>query len=436
MSPTGAFCVPALGGENIGPHFLIQQPKLIILEEEKTMFKMKSEVLKTVVGMLVKSARKAGIGDKTIYIRTQNDGLVSFYYHGQDISVEKKVNAEIEGDLEVGTSIGELDVKVSALPDDVEVIVQNGVRGLHFVWGAKQRKSELRVDILPETSPVLEVPDIDEIVKWSPGSLHNMMRYIPPFTLPFNSPKATQIPVTLGPQISKDETGQVYIRATDGIKAVTIRAAKLEWFDEPMSIDTKSLQGVADVIPSDAEIQVGLSGGTMVVFKAGYTTAVCRTLNGKFPPIDKYFNTETKGKVNMDRLELIELCKRVKLLAPTSPILNMEVKGDKVQAIVPSVLEQALPASIDGAVSSFAVNAIHMEMAALLFAMAKSSDELTLYVEDFNKAISVGLDGKDDIRLWCLPHISQYVREANSATSAPASGTAAATAASTTPVTV
>jgi DNA polymerase III sliding clamp (beta) subunit (PCNA family) len=385
------------------------------------MFKIKSEALKGLVNMLVKSARKAGIGDKTIYIRTLEDGLVSFYYHGQDISVEKKVPCEIEGNLEVATSIGELDVKVSALPDEVEVLVQKSKDGgLQFLWGnGGKRKSELRVDILPETSPMVEVPPIEETLKWKPGVLHNIVRYIPPFCLNSNSNKAAQMPNALGPNFSKDDTGRVLVRATDGIKGVIIYPKHLEWFDEPMSIDVSTLQGVADVIPSDAEIEVGLSGGTIVIFKAGYTTAVCRTLIGKFPPIEKYFNTQTKGKLNIDRLELIDVCKRVKLLAPTAALLQIKVVGDKAYAVIPSVLEQALPASIEGDVPSFAVGAVHMEMAALLFAMSKSSDELTLYVNGFDQAISVALDGKEDIRLWCLPHISSFVREANSAQSKP-----------------
>lgn len=385
------------------------------------MFKIKSAAIKGVVSMLVKSARKAGIGDKTIYIRTLDEGLVSFYYNGMEISVEKKVEAEVEGKLEVATSIGELDVKVAALPDDIEVTVEKTSEGpIQFTWGGSgKRKSGLKVDILPETSPMVEVPPFERMVNWKPGVLHNIVRYIPPFTLNQNSNKANQMPNALGPNFSKDDTGRVIVRATDGVKGVIIYPKHMDWFDDPMSIHVTSLQGVADVIPSDAEIQVGLSGGTVVIFKAGYTTAVCRTLIGKFPPIEKYFNTKTKGKMNIDRLELIELCKRIKLLAPTAALLQLQVMDDKVFAVIPGVLEQALPASVEGEVPSFCVGAVHMEMAALLFAMSKSSDELTLYVDGFDQPISVALDGKEDIRLWCLPHVSQFVREVNSAASKP-----------------
>lgn len=377
------------------------------------MFKIKSEVLKDLANQLVKSARKAGVGDKTIYIRTLEDGLVSFYYHGQDISVEKKIPCEVEGDLEVATGVTEFDVKVAALPDDVEIIVQYKDGGLQFLWGNK-RKSSLRVDILPETSPMVEVPPIDEIIKWRPGTLHNLVRYIPPFCLNSNSPKATVMPSALGPNFSKDDTGKVLIRATDGVKGVIITANHMDWFSDPMSLDVQTLQGVAGVIPSDAEIEVGLSGGTMVIFKAGYTTAVCRTLIGKFPSIEKFLNRRSKGKLVVDRLELIEVCKRVKMLAPTAALLNVSVLGDKVYAIVPGVLEQALPATVEGDVPSFTVGAIHMEMAALLLSMLKSSDEITLYIDGYDQAITVGIEGREEINLWCLPHISTFAREANS----------------------
>lgn len=385
------------------------------------MFKIKSEALKGLVSMLVKSARKAGIGDKTIYIRTLEDGLVSFYYHGLDISVEKKIPCKIEESLEVATSIGELDVKVSALPDGVEVTVERNSDGtLHFNWGNNgKRKSGLRVDVLPESSPMVEVPPFEATLNWKPGVLHNLVRYVPSFCLNANNSKANQLPNALGPNFMKDDKGRVVIRATDTIKGVIIYPKHMEWFEEEMSIHIQSLQGVADVIPSDAEIQVGLSGGTVVIFKAGYTTAVCRTLIGKFPPVEKQFNNKLEAKLNIDRLELIEVCKRVKLLAPTAPLLQLQVTGDKVLAIIPDVLEQALPASVEGDLPSFALNAIHLEMVALLYAMAKSSDELTLYVDKFDLPVSIGIEGREDIQVWCGPHISQFVREKNGALNKP-----------------
>ncbi|WP_178076106.1 hypothetical protein [Paenibacillus oralis] len=383
------------------------------------MFIIKSDALKSVVSMLVKSARKAGIGDKTIYIRTLDDGLVSFYYHAIEISVEKKVSAEIHGNLEVATSIGELDVKVTALPDEIEVTVEKTSGGpVQFTWGGSgKRRSCLKLDVLPETSPMVEVPPFEEIVNWKPGELHNLVRHIPPFTLDSKSPKADQLSNTLGPNFSKDDTGRVIIRATDGVKGVIMYPKQMEWFDDTMSIHISALQGVADVIPSDARIQVGLSGGTVVIFKAGYTTAVCRTLVGKFPPIAQLFKTKTKGKMNIDRLELIKLCERVRRLAPTYPVVQFYVEGNKVSAVISGVLEQALPASVDGEVPSFAVMANHLEKAAQLFEMSRSADELTLYVNAFNEAVSIAHDGNEDIRLWVLPYTSQFIKGINNTSS-------------------
>jgi len=378
------------------------------------MFKVNSDVLKNIVTPLVKSARKAGKEDKTIYIRTTDD-MVSFYFHGAELSVEKKFPAQIESNLEVATSISELDVKVAALPNEVEVTVEKTIGGpVQFTWkGIGKRKSELKMDILPETSPMLEVPVFEETLNWSPGILHSLVRYIHPFTA--SNSEATRMPNCLGPNFSKDDTGRVIVRATDGIKGVTLYPKKIEWFDVPLSIHIASLQGVADVIPSDAEIQVGLSGGTSVIFKAGFTTAVCQTLVGKFPSIDPHYNTRTKGKMIIDRLELIKLCQRVKLLAPSAPVLQMQVVEDKVFAIVPGVLEQALPASVEGDLPCFGVGAVHMEMAAMLFAMLKSAaDELTLYVDNFDTPISVVVEGHEDIRLFCAPYVSQFLRDLNS----------------------
>jgi DNA polymerase-3 subunit beta len=378
------------------------------------MFKVSSSVLKNIITQLVRSVKRKGIGEKTIYIRTLDDGLVSFYYHGDDISVEKKVPCEISGNLEFATGIVEIEVKVAALPDDVDVVVQKtpNTGGVVMLWGTGKRKSELRMNILPETSPMVEIPPIAETIKWKPGVLHNIVRYLPPFCLPQNSQRSHSLTALLGPNFSKDDTGRVHIRATDGVKGVTIQANHMDWFTDPMSLDASTLQGVAEVIPADAEIEVGLSGGTVVIFKAGYTTAVCRTLAGNFPDIDHAFVTKSCGKLIIDRMELIDVCRRIRILAPKAPLLHFLVKGNKVYAVVPGVLEQDLPATIDGNVPNFTINAIHLEVAAQLFAIAKRSDELTLYVNAFNKPVSVAIEGREDIKLFCMPHTSVISQEA------------------------
>jgi len=50
--------------------------------------------------------------------------------------VDKKFVCENEGGLEAAATIEELDIKVTAMPDEVEVFVQRSSDGgLYFLWG-------------------------------------------------------------------------------------------------------------------------------------------------------------------------------------------------------------------------------------------------------------------------------------------------------------
>ncbi|MBP1932040.1 hypothetical protein [Ammoniphilus resinae] len=361
------------------------------------MFKIQSGVLQGVVSQLAKGARKAKLGELLIFIRTQGEH-VSFYFNGEDVSVEKRVAVDIQGSLEVATSVRELSIKVSALPSDEEIICQLEGNLLKLCWG---RNSEISVELVPETSPLIELPSIVEEVKWGAGTLHGISRLMPPFTANGNSQQAKSIPCVTGPNFSKDpDTGEVFVRATDAFKAVTVRAAKIDWFSEPFSIESGTLGAIADVLPEDAEITVGLNEvRTMVVFKSGTTTAVARTLIGNFPNIDRNYLTDAKSKWRFDRLDLIDLCRRVRILSPTRPVIEFRLMKGKVHAMIPKALNQQVGVCIEGDPIEFSVNATYLEMAAQLF----RSEEIILYVNAHDKPISILQEGSMDIRSLVLP---------------------------------
>ncbi|MED4400257.1 hypothetical protein [Metabacillus fastidiosus] len=50
------------------------------------MFKVKGELLKDTVASLVKGAKKARLGEKTCFIKTEGS-LVSLYFNGDDLQV-------------------------------------------------------------------------------------------------------------------------------------------------------------------------------------------------------------------------------------------------------------------------------------------------------------------------------------------------------------
>lgn len=362
------------------------------------MFTIQSVVLKGVVSSLAKGARKAKLGENYIFLRTLEDGTVSFFFNGEDTSVERKVQADIQGKLDIATTMKELDVKVAALPNDAEVLVQQEGSDIKLKWG---KKSAISVKTVPETFPMIDIPETTQTVKWSPGTVHGIARVMTPFTANPNSSHGQRNPSICGPNFFKDEdTGEVFVRSSDGYRAVTMRAAKIDWFDDSISIESSNLLGVADVLPKDAEITVGTNEGqSLVVFSSGSTTAVVRTLIGKFPPVEQMYRSDAKSKWKFDRQDLIELCKRVKILSPQKPILEFRIKDQKVNAVIPSVLEQHVGVSIEGTPSDFAINASYLEMTASLF----RSEEVDMLVEAGNKAITVKIDGNDDIRSLLSP---------------------------------
>jgi DNA polymerase III sliding clamp (beta) subunit (PCNA family) len=361
------------------------------------MFKIQSEVLKGVVTSLAKGARKAKLGERFIFVRTEDEKL-SFYFVGDDTSVERKVAADIQGQMDIATTMKELEVKVSALPNNEEILCQMEGTLLKLKWG---RNAEISVETVPETTPLIEMPELAEKVKWAPGTVHGIARVMTPFTAVANSAHAQRNPSLQGPNFIKDlETGAVHIRSSDGFKAVTMRATKIDWFSESCSIESSTLMGVADVLPDDAEITVGINGNhSMIVFQSGSTTAMVRTLVGVFPAVDKMYREDTKSKWRFDRLELIELCRRVKILSPQKPILEFRIKSGKVHAVIPMTLDQQVGVAIEGDPAEFAINATYLEMTASLY----RTDEVILYVEANNKAITVGVEGNSDIRALLSP---------------------------------
>lgn len=366
-----------------------------------------SDILKGVITKVAKSARKAGLGDKNLFIRTDEKGAIYFYYCGPVISSEIGLECEVIEPLNVATTINEISLKVSVLPNDVNVVVELVSQGLRLKWG--KNNNSIFVQLVPEISPPLEIPEQLHMVSWNPGALHAIVKNITPFTLSDNVELANQYPATQGPQFSKDpESGNVYLKATDSYKAVKIKDIKINWFDGVVaSLDMKALTGLTDVMPEDAEIQVGVDkSGAAVVFRAGLSTCICSTLAGTLPNTDSKYNNTTPNRLIIDRLELIDLCKRVIKLTPTNPVVRFIVNKGKVTAEIPTVLEQKLTASIEGELQSFAIGAKHLEQCATFFQILDSqkADELILYISGPHMPVTIGCYGDDDIRMTCAPH--------------------------------
>ncbi|WP_047153368.1 hypothetical protein [Aneurinibacillus tyrosinisolvens] len=346
------------------------------------MLQIQSDVLMGVVNVMAKSARKAALGERLLFIKTTKD-QVSFYFNGTEISVEKRIDAKVSKQFEIATTVPEIEKKVSALPKDETIEISLEKSTLDMKWG---RGSKISVEVVKEKSPLIEIPELVETVRWGPNVLHGIARMMTPFAAPFNP--GMKNPSIAGPNFQKDAlTGEVFVRATDAYKGLTISAGKMDWFSEQCTIDTASLNAVAEVIASDAEVEVGMNEEkSLFVFRAGNTTAVAQVIVGAFPNIDGMYNTNTNSAWHFDRQELLELCRRVKKLAAVRQAkLEIRIIDGKVHAVIPKVLKQQLGVSVDGTPVEFAVNAEFLELAANVF----RTEDITLHVPSNQKPLTL-----------------------------------------------
>ncbi|WP_066297563.1 hypothetical protein [Bacillus sp. FJAT-29937] len=366
------------------------------------MFNVKGEVLQQTVTALVKGAKKARLGEKACFIKTEGS-FVSFYFNGDDLQVEKKIEAVISGDLSIATGMAELELKVSALPSDEEITVELEGTLLNLRWG---RSSKITCETIAETAPLIEVPAVVEYITWKPGLLHTFARGLTPFAAKTGTESAKRYPCTAGINFSKDsDIGEVSVKVGNGYLGTILRSESTEWFDElNLSIPTESLQGLSDILPSDCEVSVGINESrTLLIFQAGLTTAVSRLLVGNFPPIERFCAdvNNVKTKWTFDRMELIDLCKRVRTLAMTSAsgraVLYIKSEGAKVTAKSEnSVLVQQVGAMVEGNAFEFGMNAHHVELAASLF----RTEEVQILFEHDKSPLTIVCEETDHIKVF------------------------------------
>lgn len=121
---------------------------------------------------------------------------VSFFYCGDDISVEKRVPTTVKKEIDIATTVKEMDVKVSALPSDEEITVEVKGTQLQLKWG---RKSTIKVNTVKESIPPLEIPEVKRKVNWPAGSLHGLTKIMTPYTALRSSERGLARPSVCGP---------------------------------------------------------------------------------------------------------------------------------------------------------------------------------------------------------------------------------------------
>lgn len=359
------------------------------------MFKVKGQDLQSLVGGLTRGARKARLGESHVFIEG-NEDEVRFYFVGEDLQVEKVLPAKVEKPFACATTMAELDIKVMALPDDEEITVELDGNLLYLKWA---RSSQIAVVTVPETAPMIDIPKGVDSVMWKPGYVQVMARSLPPFTALPNSKIVNDYPVMAGLYISKDnETDEVFVRATDRARAVTVNARGMEWFDGiHASIPIETVMALADILASDSEVNVQINEQrTLLVFESGRTKAVSRLLIGDFPPIDNAYTKRESAESEwiFDRLELLETARRVKRLAGAQPFITFNVDGSKVMAELPGTLVQQIGAAVEGKKFPFKVHADYLEVALTMF----RTEEVQVLFAGEQSPLTIVCEETDDVK--------------------------------------
>lgn len=367
------------------------------------MFNIKGEGLQQVVQGITNGAKKAKLKEARVFVSSKEENIVKFYFVGEELQVEKTLECETTEIFQFATTIQEIETKVGALPDsEIISVVKEGDKVL-LKWG---RSSNIRMDILPELSPEIEIPIAVDKVTWLPGKLHMLAKTLPPFAAVSNSEVANSHPVLRGLYFGKEESGAVIVRATNRALAVTVNAIGIDWFEGLFcSIPIDTILGLLEILPSDSEITVSLNEEkTLLVFEAGYTKAVSRILSGDFPAIDNSFLTSKTANTiwRVDRLQLLETARRIKRVGPRpgTPAMIFRTESSKAFVELAGVLVEQIGASVEGDAIRFVVNSDYLETVLTLH----RSEEVLLYVKASDAAITVLDDSEvNDIRVLVSP---------------------------------
>lgn len=353
------------------------------------MFKINVESLQSEVNKIVTAAKRSRLTQSYIFVSASKEkGTVSFSFSGELLSVVKTIETEVTEDLSFATSVLEFQLKVSSLPDEVEIMVSPAPKGHVFLkWGSgsgimlltvKEDKIELN---MLETVQSISIPK----GKWN----YFRLNFAPFCALP-NSKAAEKVPTCTGINFKKNESGTV-VQASDSGKAIK-SVEELDWFDTPLTIPCATFFSISELISSDEMITLSLDKtGSNIVIEASKVFAISRLIDGEFPNMDKLFSDENATIVwRADRMALLETTRRVKKLGGQTPTMKVFKNESKHYAALKNILTEKISAVIDSEVEEgFIVNPNGLEAALtvlrteeVLLAFSGKSAPITLMSSD------------------------------------------------------
>ncbi len=358
------------------------------------MFKINVESLQKEVTKIVSAAKRSKLTQSYIFVSASKEkGTVSFSFSGDLLSVVKTFETDVTEDFSFTTSVLEFQLKVSSLPDEVEIEVSPYRKGhVQLKWGNGSGITMLTVD---KDKIELNLPEKVQSISFPKGKWNYFRLNFAPFCALPNSKAAEKIPTCAGINFSKTEIGTI-VQATNSMRAIK-SVEEIDWFDTSLTIPGATLFAISELISSDEIITVSLDNtGSNIIIEGSNVLAISRLIDGKFPNTEKSFCDENATVVwRADRMELLETTRRVKKLGGQTPFMNIYKKDTKHYAVLKDILNEKIGAVVVSEVDEgFEVNANSLEAALTVL----RSEEVLLAFTKKSAPITIlsGDDGEDE----------------------------------------
>lgn len=311
------------------------------------MFKIKSDELKVVIGNVAGAYRNSLVRDKCVTVTASKESqLVSLQFVADGIAVKREFSAEVSSDGSFNASMSELSLKVSILPDEVMITFESKGNNVLIRWG-RGNGIVLQVKADDETIPFPKL-EKSETVSFPPGMWEHFSRFFTPFCAKRGDEVMKRLPITLGVNFKKVPDVGLVVSATNSSKIIQ-NDFDLDWFSTSTTIARDTFAVVSSVISTKDVIEISLDASKgSIIIESSKATIVARLLDGEFPSVDEFFQNENADVVwRTDRLELLEVARRVKRLAPDECAIDIFKKDGKYYAALIGILSEQIGSLIE-----------------------------------------------------------------------------------------
>lgn len=311
------------------------------------MFRIKSEELKTIVGKVAGAYRNSLVKDTYVTVAASKASQsVSISFVADNVAVQKRLNAEVTSDGAFNTSMMELSLKVSILPDEVYITFEPKGANYTLRWG-RGNGILLLVQNDAEVLP-FPIPQKSETVSFVPGMWEHFTRYFTPFCAKRGDEVAKRLPITIGVNFKKVAKVGLVVSATNSSKIIQ-NDFDLDWFSTEITIARDTFQVVSSLTSTKDVLELSLDESKhKIIVESSTTTVIASLLDGDFPAVEKFLGNEEADIVwRTDRMELLEVARRVKRLEPDECAIDIYKKDSKYFATLKGILVEQIGSVIE-----------------------------------------------------------------------------------------